>query len=142
MNQKQTHKALYIVSFFSLMSFLSMALTLPYVWGIVLFSRYILITGILCFIADIMLILAPFVRKNIFVFLILIPIYINSLPHLLMGIYQHIFLSSFGYITVGFVPGFFTACSYALSGLSGLIVLCLRSYGYYKERRAGLTVGF
>jgi len=142
MTQQQTHKALYIVGFFASLSLISIVFTMPYTWKWFYVFPLQLFGSIVGDIFIIILIIAPFVRKNMFLFVIVPLSVMMSFFGLIHDLYQDFFDPRFYLVNTGFVPALFTWVVYVLMNFTGLLFLCLRSYGYIKERRAGLITKF
>ena len=141
MNQKTTQEYLYIVGFFALLSLASIILTTPYVWRLVFMFPGILIISIIGDALLILLVLAPFYKKNIVLFLVPILCYLMDFPSLIQGMYDSL-TGSMVLVDEGIVSGSFINTVYLLTCLSGLIILALRCYGYIKEHRSGLKTKF
>jgi|GEM_PF-1444204 len=142
MTQQQTHKALYIVSFFAFLSMLSIILTLPHIWGLFLLMPGMLIGSVIGNICIFLLIIAPFRKNNLYLFSIIIVAILTSFVSSMYEIYRDLFDPSFSLMTVGIVPGLFTWSVYVLMDFTGLLFLLLRCYGYIKEHLAGLNTKF
>ena len=142
MGKETANKWLYVVGFFSLLTLMCALLTINIAWPLLLSDSSFLAASILFTILQILLIIAPFLKDNRFLFLMLPIAYMSSYFSSLNAFFGYLFLQGYDLAKVGVVPGWLSMGSFVLLDTIGLVVLMLRCYSYIKEHRAGLKTQF
>lgn len=98
--------------------------------GAILFTAY-----------QVVLIFSPVFKCNKVLFLVPISAYF-VLPSHLSGLLAYWFTNYTSFAKVGVVPGIYIAASISFTDISGLIILALRIYGYWREHKGGQKTKF
>ena len=142
MGKKTANKWLYVVGFFSLVTLVCALLTVKIAWPLFMSDSTFLAASIFFTILQVLLILAPFLKDNRFLFLMIIIAYMSSYSTSVVAFWGYLFLTGYDLAKVGIVPGWLSMGGFVFLDTIGLAVLILRCYGYLKEHRAGLKTQF
>lgn len=142
MSRETANTLLFLVAFFSLTTLGCTLLTLNFSLPLLMHDKLYLMGAILFAIMQIVLIAAPFLKDNRYLFLMIPIAYMSSYFSSLIYFIGYLFTNQNHYMKIGIIPGWLTDGSFVLFGTVGLMVLILRCFGYIKERRQGLKTRF